>query len=56
MRTFPESRCSKRCLVNQLEDYYEGLCDSTSGDMPLKDHKGNAPYDDTSTGNNTGVS
>jgi len=55
---FPASRCSKPCLVRQIEDYYKKLCNSTAGSMPLKDPKGNAKYDIPDTtgaeSNNTG--
>lgn len=44
-RSFRASGCSLACLKDQMEDYYDGLCSSTRGEMPLKDHRGNAPYD-----------
>jgi len=41
----PFSGCSLACLKDQMEDYYDGLCSSTRGEMSLKDHRGNASYD-----------
>lgn len=44
LQTFPLSGCSAKCLLAQIEDYYDELCDSTSGSMPLKDHKSAATF------------
>ena len=44
IKTFKMSGCSQKCLMDQLEDYYSGLCSSLSGSMPLKDPKGGTTY------------
>ncbi|WP_293266686.1 PAAR-like domain-containing protein [Neptunomonas sp.] len=41
--TFPASGCDKKCLVAQIEDYYDKLCGSVDK-VPLSDHKTRAVY------------